>query len=358
MNTKATIRKILFAILWISIGGGMLTLLIAAIGKKNKELCSDFTITINGASNNFFIDEKDITRLITTATGADLKGRKLTEINLRQLEELLKDNVWIRNAEMWFDIRNVLHVAVDEREPVARIFTKTNNSFYIDSNEKRMPLSDKMSARVPVFTNFPENKMWTAKDSILLYDVKKTAVYIMSDSFWMSQAAQIDITPEGNFEMIPEVGNHLVKLGNGLDIEKKFARLMIFYKQVLNKTGFDSYPILDVQYAGQIIATKKGTGKNSVDSVQFRMNIEKLLKQAQEMQNDTSVSVTPIIEKPKIKIDSVESTTKSLRATSTQPTNPNTLKAKSLPQKNARLQGQENKPNDKQPKAVMPKRNQ
>ncbi len=59
----------------------------------------------------------------------------------------------------------------------------------------------------------------------------------MNDPFWMAQVAQIDITAERTFEMTPVVGNHLVKLGNGEDMDKKFHRLMVFYKQVLSKTG-------------------------------------------------------------------------------------------------------------------------
>jgi len=198
MNTKATIRKVLFAMLWISIGGGMLTLLIAAIGKKNKELCSNYTIAIKSNQDNFFIDEKDIIKLLSVAVGRDIKGKKITEFNLRQLEQLLEDNVWISNAELWFDNRDVLHVLVIEREPVARIFTNTGTTFYIDSNEVRMPLSDKLSARVPVFTSFPDKQMLSAKDSLLLHEVKNTALFIMNDPFWMSQVAQIDITTEQN----------------------------------------------------------------------------------------------------------------------------------------------------------------
>jgi len=363
MNTKATIRKVLFAMLWISIGGGMLTLLIAAIGKKNRELCNDYMITIKSGLDNIsttcmqdsascaFIDEKDITRLLTAAVGADLKGRKTAEINLRQLEQLLKDNVWIKDAEMWFDNRNVLQVSVKERSPIARIFTTTGNSFYIDSSGFRMPLSEKMSIRVPVFTDFPEKKIYTAKDSLLLHDVKKMAEFILNDPFWMSQVAQIDINAEGNpmaigFEMIPVVGNNLVKLGNGNDIDKKFNRLMTFYKEVLSKTGFDVYSTVDVQYAGQVIGTKRGTEKKEVDLAKLRVNVENLLKQMQQMQNDSATASQPITEKPTIDEKQVQENSKSLRATSTQPTNPNAVKTEPLPQKN------KNKP-----KAVMPKKN-
>ncbi len=365
MNTKATIRKVLFAMLWICIGGGMLSLLIAAIGKKNKELCSDYTITIKAGQDNFFIDEKDITKLLTVALGQDLKGKKIKEINLRQLENLLEDNVWIRNAELWFDNRNVLHVSVNEREPVARIFTNTGTTFYIDSAEVRMPISDKMSARVPVFTNFPDKQMLSAKDSLLLHDVKSTALFIMNDPFWRSQVAQIEINEQQNFEMIPVVGNHVVRLGNGQKIDKKFNRLMTFYKQVLSQRGFDVYSTVDVQYAGQVIGTKRGTEKVAVDTLKMRMNVEYLLLQVQPMQDETPVlqpaGYATVIntgdelnstrvnkaktEKPIINTEEVKTNKTSLRATNSHSTNPNNVKTVSLP-----------KTVESKPKAVMPKK--
>ena len=43
----------------------------------------------------------------------------------------------------------MLKVNVDESEPIARIFTAMGKSFYIDSTGKRLPLSDKISAKLP-----------------------------------------------------------------------------------------------------------------------------------------------------------------------------------------------------------------
>ena len=344
MNTKATIRKILFVMLWVCIGGGMLSLLIAAIGKKKREDCTDYTITIKGATNNFFIDANDIRKLLRSGAGSELKGQKMADINLKKLEQLLRDNIWIRKAEMWFDNRNVLHVEVYEREPIARIFTNTGNTFYIDSTERKIPLSDKVSARVPVFTGFPDKKVYSAKDSLFLNDVKNIATYINNDPFWMSQVAQIDITPERNFELSPVVGNHLIKLGNGKDIQKKFNRLMIFYKQVLAEKGFDAYSTIDVQYTGQVVGTRRGTEKNKVDTVMLKRRVNEMLKQVQN-QYDSLVALKPITEKPIISGSQVS--TNDLRATSPQSTNPNALKAESLPSKN------QNKPIDSKPRAVM-----
>ena len=333
--------------LWVCIGGGMLSLLIAAIGKKNREDCTDYTIAIKGSAERFFINADDIRKILRSGAGSELKGKKISEIDLKRLEQLLRNNIWIRKAEMWFDNKNVLHVEVYEREPIARIFTNAGNSFYIDSTERKIPLSDRMSARVPVFTGFPDKKVYSAKDSLLFTDVKNLATYIKNDPFWMSQVAQVNITTERNFELSPVVGNHLVKLGNGKDIEKKFNRLMIFYKQVLAQKGFDSYSTIDVQYTGQVIGTKRGSEKSKVDTVMLKRRVDEMLKQMQK-QYDSVAAIKPITEKPTISGSQVS--TSSLRATKSQPTNPNALKAESLPSKS------ENKPNENKPKAVMAKK--
>ncbi|MFZ1264041.1 MAG: hypothetical protein WAT34_11095 [Chitinophagaceae bacterium] len=301
MNAKTTIRKILFIAVWLCIGAGMFTLLLAAISKKNKGLCTGYSIMIKGVQNNFFIDKKDIEQLLVKALKGNIKGQPVASFNLQELEQLLEHNTWIEEAELYFDNRDVMHVTVTEKEPVARVFTTTGNSFYLDSLGRKLPLSDKLSARVPVFTGFPEKRTWNREDSVLVNEVRTTANYIMNDPFWMSQVAQIDITPERNFEMIPLVGDHLVKLGNGDNMPAKFHRLLVFYRQVLRLTGFQKYKVIDVQYKGQIVASAFA-GNARIDSVQLRKNVEKLLRQSIEAENDTVIrAMPPII---KLEIDS------------------------------------------------------
>ncbi len=73
----------------------------------------------------------------------------------------------------------------------------------------------------------------------------------------MAQAAQIAITHSREFEMIPTVGNHLVELGDASNLEEKFGRLMVFYKQVLSRAGMDKYERIKVQYDKQVVGVKK-----------------------------------------------------------------------------------------------------
>ena len=294
MNAKTTIRKVVFVAVWICIGGSLLTLLLAAISKKNKGQCKDYTITLKGDQKDFFINKREAEQLLLKTANGSIKGKSVASFNLHEMEMMLKHNSWIDEAELYFDNRNVLHITLTEKEPIARVFSTSGNSFYVDKMGNKIPLSEKRSARVPVFTGFPEHKKMNDADSLLLNDVTTIANYIVQNPFWLSQVAQMDITTERNFEMIPVVGNHLVKLGKGDEINQKFNRLMVFYKQVLSKTGFDKYKVIDVQYAGQVVASKYDA-TTKFDSLRLRRNVEKLLLQSINTNNDVAVKeITPI----------------------------------------------------------------
>ncbi|MBL7723141.1 MAG: hypothetical protein JNK27_03285 [Chitinophagaceae bacterium] len=372
MNAKSTIRKVLFVVLWLCIGGAMFTLLMAAISKRNKGLCNNYSITIKGVQSNYFIDKKDVEQLLKKTAKGNIKGQLVSDINLHELENMLESNTWISDAELYFDNKDVLHVAITEKEPVARIFSTDEKSFYIDKEGERMPLSEKLSARVPVFTGFPDKKKLSAADSVLLRNVTAIANYIFTDSFWLAQVAQIDITPERSFEMIPVVGNHIVKMGEGENIEKQFNRLMIFYIQVLSKTGFDKYKIIDVQYAGQVVASRYA-GNAKIDSVQLRRNVDRLLQQSREAESDTVIKVLPVIQELLTDDDNSNAFIEEAKTISVKPENkpadPNPSKSSSVSkpvekkdakpvekkeEKKKPVKANKSGPPDKKPKAVMP----
>ncbi len=279
--------------MWMVIGSGMLVLLIAAMGKQKKNACQDYSVIIKGsAGKDFFLGETDIVKLLKTASNGNIKGQPKSSFNLQQMENLLEENVWIKDAQLYFDNKDVLHVSVVERRPVARIFTSSGKTFYIDENEKGIPLSQNMSIKVPVFTGVPDKGNRSKKDSLLIHDIRVTAEFISGNTFWASQVAQIDVAPSSaggslEFDMVPVIGNHIVKLGSGENIQQKFNRLFVFYKQVLARSGFDKYKTIDVRFAEQVVGGKSENPK--VDSVQLRKNVENLLQQIKKIEAENEV---------------------------------------------------------------------
>jgi len=280
-------KKILGNILWTLLGLATVVLLGAAMILRNNKHCKGVDINISGVQNNFFIDKKEIGDLLETLCNGTLTGKTLGSFNLAAIETTLMKNEWIKNAELFFDNNEVLRVDVIEREPVARIFTNTGSSFYLDSSLARLPLSDKSTARVPVFSNFTLQQTLTKADSNLLNDVKNISSYILRDPFWMAQIDQVDITPERTFEMVPKVGNQIIVFGNANNYEEKFNNLLTFYKQVASKVGWNKYSKIDVQYKGQVVAVKRGTEDIVQDLLRTKQIMQSIVINAQRQANDS-----------------------------------------------------------------------
>ncbi len=287
MSIKDNIRKMLFVALWSVLGAGMLVLLVAAIKRRNSKTCKGYRIEISSAANRYFIDKKDVIKILADSVDGKPEGRGLASFNLLEMEGKLKKNPWVKDAQLFFDNNDLLRITITEREPTARVFTTGGNSFYIDSSGTELPLSDKQTVMLPVFTGFPAEKIKTGSEGSLLKQIKSIDAFILKDSFWSAQIAQVDITPNKTFQMIPVVGNHVIEFGDGNDCEKKFHRLFVFYKEVLSQTGFDKYARVDVQFDGEIIGTKKGGLMKKSDSLLAAKSVAMLIKSAQQIQMDT-----------------------------------------------------------------------
>ena len=254
-------------------------LLVAANRKKTEHVCKQIAIIIRGAGKKYFIEESDIRDQLQKTAKGPLINKPLASVPLVALEKSLENNHWIKDAELYFDREDVLHVVVEEREPIARVIATSGASFYIDSTGHHMPLVDKLTARLPVITGYVNAKRPSSKDSILLREVKQVAQFVYGHAFWNAQIGQIDITGDRRFEFVPVIGDHIIRIGSAEKIEEKMDRLLLFYRQVLGKAGFNKYNIIDVQFDGQVIGVYRGE-TSRVDSIQLKKNIEELLKRS------------------------------------------------------------------------------
>lgn len=259
-------KKILTGIVWSLIGIGVFVLMAFAMNQKDKRVCSNVDIEITGSEKEMFIDENDVLDLINS--NGNVMGKSISKINLRLLEAAIEKNIWVKNAELYFDNNQVLHINIEERKPVARVFTEDGSSFYVDSTALRLPLSEKLSAQVPVFTGFASNRDTLASsDSVMLHNIVNIGKYILADSFWTAQVQQVNIKPDATFEIIPSIGNQIIELGNAENIDRKFKNLYTFYKKVWLQSGIDKYEKLDAQFSNQIVAVKRTSLLKGVDTL-------------------------------------------------------------------------------------------
>jgi len=272
-------KKILMRTLWIMLGVATMVLFVMAWQEKDKKTIKDIQIQIAGEETQLFINERDIKEMLKA--GGHIIGAKMSSLNLSAIEKTVAGNPWVKKAQIYYTNKQVLHVLIEERIPMSRIFTPGGASFYLDSTGLRLPLSEKVVARVPMFTGFPSDRPILSKpDSQLLKEVVALGKFLNKDSLWGAQIAQIDITPQANFELVPVIGDHIISLGKATDLEAKFSRLQTFYKQAWMQKGVRFYERIDIRYKDQVVAIKQGTAKAQIDSAQSALLIQGLMAQS------------------------------------------------------------------------------
>ncbi len=250
-------KKVVRNIIWSLLAIASVSLLIAAMRAKNGLTTAGVVINIQPASGAAFIQEADVNALLQK--NGVKQGVELSTVNLNNIEQQLQRNPWIKKAEVFVDNKQILHAEIILRTPLARVFTVSGNSFYIDTACTKMPALSTMPARLILFTSFPSDKnKLSVPDSLLMQQVKKIATYISADSFWMAQTAQVDISTGGKFILIPVLGDQQIILGNADNLGEKFQALMAFYQQAWKTLGFEKYSTINVEFSGQVVASRRG----------------------------------------------------------------------------------------------------
>ena len=230
-------QTILVRVLWSIAGATLIVLFVIAWKAKEEKKYNSIQIELVGENTAaLFMDEKEILQIIHEQGVKE--GQSIGKLNLNTLEKYLETIRWVKHVELFLDNAQVLQVKIEQRIPIARIFTASGNSFYIDKEGLQLPLKQLIVLRLPVFTNFPTDQQILSKpDSLLLNDILHFTKAVQNDSFFMAQTAQVNIAVNGDFELVPSVGDHIVLIGSVENIEDKLNRLYTFYKKVWVQSG-------------------------------------------------------------------------------------------------------------------------
>ncbi len=264
-------KKIALISLWTILIVGLLVTMGFVNKQQDALLCKTLNVSVNQDDDLYFLDKMDVIQLIKDR-GDSIVGQPKSTVNISQIEKALNSHADISNAEVYMSINGEVKVEVTQRKPVVRIMNLDGDSYYIDNEGTLMPLSDKYTAKVLIVNGMisePFIKRYTysiadiGKDSLLnatsmLDEVYAMANYINADKFWNAQIQQIYINKDRDMEIVPMVGDQKIIFGDTTHMDEKFKKLLTFYQQGLNTTGWwDKYSIINLKFKNQIVCTKK-----------------------------------------------------------------------------------------------------
>ncbi len=191
-------------------------------------------------------------------------GSPLAKVDTRRLEKKLTRYPFVRRVEVYKDVRGVLHVEVEQRHPVVKLYSPGGRVMYIDREGLLLPFSPKFpvhmlvaSGHLPTKGMRPGVDVTTLPEEHPLHRIYRMASLISDDPFWEAQIEQIYVEADGDYTLTPRVGSHAIYLGKADHLDEQLRKLYIFYTHALNRLGWNQYRSIDLQFKNQIVCTRR-----------------------------------------------------------------------------------------------------
>lgn len=244
-------------LVWTVVTFVIMGVLFMAIERKKNATITKVGISIRGIKGGKnLISKKGVKTMFRNYLGYDLQESSIRDLDLMDMEMMLEADDRIKEAEVFVDNKDRLYIAIQQREPIVRVFSKNKTSYYLDSDGIEIPAYKGSTIRVPVASgNLDEYEpgFLTSKKENNLKDVFAVAKYVHQDEFLTALVEQIDVQEDGQIILVPKVGRQKLAIGK-IDINReeeminRFDLMKQMYKEGMKHVGWRKYEMLTLKY--------------------------------------------------------------------------------------------------------------
>ena len=228
-------------------GGYLVGLLLLAIGclsfagiRSKQRKISDIEIIFNGGDARFL--SVDIVNKLLIQSNDSLFFQQKDMVALKEIEQQLLRYPVIKTAQLYTVPQGKLYVEIDERDPIVRV--QGARAYYVDEFGVEIPLSNRYSARVPLF--YGELKSDKKQEMIQLLSKLTT------ESFFKEELVDIHLEAEG-FVLGLRNFPFEVFWGKNTSFSEKTENLKRFCAYT-NQNQEKKFNRIDLSYTRQVVA--------------------------------------------------------------------------------------------------------
>ncbi|MGL1886244.1 MAG: cell division protein FtsQ [Reichenbachiella sp.] len=223
--------------------------------KQKARYVNNVAVVVDNQFENYFIDQQDVLNLINDQGVDYLLNLDKDVLDLKDLEIIIENHQFVEDAQAYIDLHGNLSIDVKQNRPIARVFNRSGEDYYISSQGEVLPESEHYTARVILIELEDEDWMseYSMLDSKSGEEVFALLNFINDHPFWHPQIAGMKIKKNMDIELYPQVTKQTIMFGKADKIEDKFSRLMTFYKKVLPYKGWNTYNTVNLKFNDQIV---------------------------------------------------------------------------------------------------------
>ena len=241
MKLKRVLKYLLLAVLI-----GFLGFLYGFTSKRNNEKKVTKIEVKFEAGNNNFLTHAMVDKLLIQ-NNKTVQNQAKSMLDLYSLERSVSKNPYIEKAVVFLTIGGVVKATIKQRTPIARILSG-KDSYYVDKQGVKMPLSANYSARVLLVSGV-EN----AEDIQIILPLIST---VLKDSFLQKEIVGIVKSADDTYEFSVRSGNYKIDFGKLSEVDVKFKKLKAFYNKTFEDKTIKNYNTINLKYHNQVVCTK------------------------------------------------------------------------------------------------------
>jgi cell division protein FtsQ len=215
---------------------------------NNEHICIGTEILIDNKVEKNYISKNYIENILKN-TKITIKNQNIDSININIIEEQLRACPFVDSVICYYTPQYLLCIKIQPCQPIVQVIANNGDNYYMDINGNIMP-SNIFPLDICLATGHITKQY--AKENVL-----KVADFLNTSKRWSKEIQQIYITQNGEIEFVPLTGEHKIIIGEPEELAEKLNRLEVFYKQGLDKAGWNKYSCIDLSYSNQIVCTKK-----------------------------------------------------------------------------------------------------
>lgn len=242
-------QTVIYAIFACVLLAYMIVMVVYANRAERNEPFRQVHIYIHDPNHTEFIKEEDVYSILHKKfSGFDTLRHK--NLNIYEVEQLLNENNRIEYSKCHILNDGSLRIDIEPLNPVARVFD-SKGSVYVNASGKRVDSHPSFLVDVPVVTTS------SVADSVMIGRLLPLLKKIKTDSEIDALISSLHIDGRGDIIIIPNVVGHVINFGDSTLIDNKFARLKIFYRDVMPVRGWNAFDTISVKWVGRVVATKR-----------------------------------------------------------------------------------------------------
>ena len=213
--------------------------------RNEQKKVSKITVEFEDGDNNF-LTHTMVNKLLIQ-NNETVQNQAKSVINLYGLENQISQNPYVEKASVFLTIEGELKSIIKQRAPVARIINP-NDSYYVDKQGVKIPLSDNYSARVLLVSGVKNDD-----DIAAILPLINT---ILDDNFLQKEVVGIEKSDVDEYQFSMRSGNYKIDFGKLIDVDIKFKKLKAFYNKTFEDMTIQNYKTINVKYHNQVVCTK------------------------------------------------------------------------------------------------------